>query len=253
MPTISTKTLNDHLPYGIMVLDQDFCLVYANETVLKIFDDDKLAINIGQKFIFLKNYPELFLKIEDAFENKKGFSREFYLSEENIIQVDANFLPDVILDNDQSSIVSKQDNIVLSLYPISHFKKSEKNQRQFVANVSHELKTPLTSVLGYLETLIDDPEIEPETRDKFLSIILRQAKRLSTIVTDLLTLSLLDKEELNQDSHDYHPHNIVDVMKNSISSLKLKAEKKGIKVQLNGVSTLKLKIDSSLMEQALLT
>ena len=89
--------------------------------------------------------------------------------------------------------------LVLCIYPVSHFKRSEKNQRQFVANVSHELKTPLTSILGYLETLLDDESIDSEVQNKFLGIIQRQSQRLAIIVSDLLTLSQLDREEVQDE------------------------------------------------------
>ena len=62
-------------------------------------------------------------------------------------------------------------------------------RRDFVANVSHELKTPLTVVRGIVETLLDDVQMAANTRERFLQKVSDQTERLSAIVTDLLTLA----------------------------------------------------------------
>jgi two-component system phosphate regulon sensor histidine kinase PhoR len=66
---------------------------------------------------------------------------------------------------------------------------AQQSQRDFVANVSHELKSPLTVIRGLVETLLDDSAVSADTRDSFLEKIRRQAERLSAIVSDLLTLA----------------------------------------------------------------
>ncbi|HEB54217.1 MAG TPA: PAS domain-containing protein [bacterium] len=76
----------------------------------------------------------------------------------------------------------------------SRLKRLESLRRDFVANVSHELKTPLAAIKGFVETVQDDPEMPPATRQRFLERIARQTERLSTLVTDLLTLSRLDDD-----------------------------------------------------------
>jgi len=65
-------------------------------------------------------------------------------------------------------------------------------RRDFVANISHELKTPLTAIRGLVETMIDDPAMDRETHDRFIEKIRDQSTRLSNLVSDLLTLSRLE-------------------------------------------------------------
>ncbi|MGE0708280.1 MAG: ATP-binding protein [Planctomycetota bacterium] len=81
----------------------------------------------------------------------------------------------------------------------TELRRLETVRRDFVANVSHELKTPLTAVLAQLETLIERPELEDADRRRFLERCLRQAQRLSTLVSDLLALSRIESTDTTQD------------------------------------------------------
>src|SRR5699024_11844719 len=69
-------------------------------------------------------------------------------------------------------------------------------RKDFVANVSHELKTPITSIKGFSETLLDSSEEDEETRTKFLKIINEESHRITLLIDDLLILSKLEKDEL---------------------------------------------------------
>ena len=75
---------------------------------------------------------------------------------------------------------------------LDDLKRSEQMRREFVANVSHELRTPITGVKSYAETLSSDPDMPPETRERFLKVILNESDRMTKIVQDLLTLSRFD-------------------------------------------------------------
>lgn len=70
----------------------------------------------------------------------------------------------------------------------------DKSRREFVANVSHELRTPLTSIKGACETVMEDPDMPPETREYFLDMALTESDRMTRIVSDLLVLSRLDNK-----------------------------------------------------------
>jgi two-component system phosphate regulon sensor histidine kinase PhoR len=83
--------------------------------------------------------------------------------------------------------------VVVGIEDRSRVRRLEGLRRDFVANVSHELKTPLAAIQGFVETLLDDPEIPAEMRQRFLERIARQTERLGTLVGDLLTLSRLDE------------------------------------------------------------
>ena len=75
---------------------------------------------------------------------------------------------------------------------LDDLKKSEQTRREFVANVSHELRTPITSIRSYAETLDEDPRMDPDTRHRFLDVIVNESDRMTKIVQDLLTLSRFD-------------------------------------------------------------
>jgi len=81
---------------------------------------------------------------------------------------------------------------VIVLHEVTRLRRLEQMRRDFVANVSHELKTPVTSIKGAAETLLDGAADDPQDRERFLRMILRQAERLTALLDDLLTLSRLE-------------------------------------------------------------
>jgi len=83
---------------------------------------------------------------------------------------------------------------VLVLHDVSNLRALESVRRDFVANISHELKTPLAAIRGLVETLVDDRDMDPDTRRRFTTKIRDQSMRLSNIVSDLLTLSRLESD-----------------------------------------------------------
>ena len=81
------------------------------------------------------------------------------------------------------------------LNDVTRLRRLETVRREFVANVSHELKTPITSIKGFVETLLEGAYRNPEEALNFLGIVAKQADRLNAIIEDLLMLSRLEQEE----------------------------------------------------------
>ncbi|MEN7973229.1 MAG: ATP-binding protein [Verrucomicrobiota bacterium] len=118
----------------------------------------------------------------------------------------------------------------------------------FVANVSHELKTPITSIKGFVETLLsDDWKHEPDIL-RFLEIINQQAGRLNAIIDDLLTLSRLEQKEGLVMKENTRLSGVLD---NAIYLCQLQAEKKNISIEMTCPDGLEPSINAPLLEQAL--
>ncbi|MFO1051893.1 MAG: ATP-binding protein [Planctomycetota bacterium] len=88
---------------------------------------------------------------------------------------------------------------VLVLHDVTELRRLESMRRDFVANVSHELKTPIAAIRGIVETVLDDEAMEPDTRTHFLGRAREQSLRLSTLVSDLLTLSRVESGDAAKD------------------------------------------------------
>jgi signal transduction histidine kinase len=104
-------------------------------------------------------------------------------------------------------------------------RRLESVRRDFVANVSHELKTPLTSIRGYVETLLADPDLPAELQRPFLEVVQKNAERLHHIVDDLLDLSRLESGGWRPELHDV---NAIDVLQDVWSSCAERAGQKHI-------------------------
>jgi two-component system phosphate regulon sensor histidine kinase PhoR len=114
---------------------------------------------------------------------------------------------------------------VMVLHDITKLRQLESIRRDFVANVSHELKTPVTAIRGLIETLHDDAEMAPEIREGFLRKAANQCMRLSALVTDLLTLSRLESAP---GSLERQPLDLKVVINEAIQSLGALAEERGL-------------------------
>ncbi len=125
----------------------------------------------------------------------------------------------------------------------------EQMRRDFVANVSHELKTPVTSIKGFVETLLEGALNEPEQAVRFLKIIAKQSDRLNAIIDDLLTLSTLEEEQ-QQKEISFELSAIKPVLDAAVELSSFKASPKQILLTVRCESNLKSKINSALLEQA---
>ena len=127
---------------------------------------------------------------------------------------------------------------VVVLHDVSKLRRLEGIRREFVANVSHELKTPLTVIRGFVETLIDDPNLNDATRAGFLERMRVQSDRLSAIVGDLLTLS---RVESGEEALQLVPVDLTRIARMSAQALAPSAEKKKIALNIrsaDGISVL---------------
>ena len=123
---------------------------------------------------------------------------------------------------------------VAVLHDLSELHRLDMVRREFVANASHELKTPITAIRGLVETLIDDSALSASTRERFLVKIKDQSMRLSSIVIDLLALSRLESKGSNKEAAFFDLRDVVQAMANFFAPL---GEEKGIivNVELNSL------------------
>jgi two-component system phosphate regulon sensor histidine kinase PhoR len=181
--------------------------------------------------------------VTDTFKSWEVIEREIVLNDEresNSFQAHGTPLKD------------KNGNIfgaLIVLNDVTRLHKLENIRRDFVANVSHEFKTPLTSIKGSAETLLEGAWKEKASRDNFLDIIIKSSDRLYAIVEDLLSLSRIERQAEREDIITKR-QNIRDVLESVISLYSPKAGAKKIKLQLSCPKKIEAEINFELLEQA---
>jgi len=138
---------------------------------------------------------------------------------------------------------------VIVLHDVTRLRQLESMQRDFVANVSHELKTPITSIRGFLETLNEGAIEEPDHARRFLQIMSRQADRLEAIIEDLLMLSRLERDG-ESDQVEREEVKIHRILEAAVADCRARAEEAAVEVVLDCPATLMGFVNSRLLEQA---
>lgn len=131
---------------------------------------------------------------------------------------------------------------------ITRLKRLDKMRQEFVANVSHELKTPITSFKGYVETLLEGG-LDAETEARFLRVIAHQAERMNAIIDDLLQLSRL---EYGGKKIERTIQPLLPVVQEAVKACKKQAEKKSITVHINEEEHVEAWINNQLLRQAVI-
>jgi two-component system phosphate regulon sensor histidine kinase PhoR len=139
---------------------------------------------------------------------------------------------------------------VIVLNDITRLRRLEEVRQDFVANVSHELKTPITSIKGFVETLLDDPNPSPDNVRRFLQIIEKQANRLDAIIEDLLSLSRLEQNKAVP-SLKIERAPVLPVIGAAVELCQHQAEARSIRIQVKCPDDLAAHVNPPLLEQGL--
>lgn len=181
-----------HSQEAIVVFDSTLTVLKCNQAAQKLFQITKNQEKGCYLISFLRN-TDIIDYLKNIIEN---FSADVEPLEATMPPTDTNELMHVLV---RCSIITTNPNenarYIVGLTDITRLKKLERIRKDFVANVSHELKTPITSIQGFVETLKDGAAQDENTRNHFLSIIDQQSKRLINIIDDLLTISRLEQNQ----------------------------------------------------------
>jgi two-component system phosphate regulon sensor histidine kinase PhoR len=139
--------------------------------------------------------------------------------------------------------------VLVVLNDITQTRNLENMRKDFVANVSHELKTPITSIKGFVETLREGAIKDPEKACDFLEIVSRQAERLDAIIDDLLALSRIEQKAESEEI-EMEMGRIKDVLLAVMVNLQPKANDQNVKITLECDEDIYVKMNAPLMEQA---
>ena len=144
---------------------------------------------------------------------------------------------------------SGEGGAVIVLNDVTELERLEIVRQDFVANVSHELKTPIATIKGFVETLLDGAMNEPEDNLRFLSIVAKQADRLEAIIEDLLALSRIEQSE-DSGALPLEPTRIADLLATACSDCMPRAAEQGIEMNIDCETNLIAEVNAPLMEQA---
>jgi two-component system phosphate regulon sensor histidine kinase PhoR len=147
--------------------------------------------------------------------------------------------------------LSGEGGAVIVLNDVTDLQRLEAVRRDFVANVSHELKTPIASIKGFVESLLDGAAENPEDRQRFLEIVARQADRLAAIIEDLLALSRIEQSE-KAGILPTEWTKVADVIMGVATDCLPRAADRSIRLEVDCPDTLEAEVNAPLLEQAVI-
>jgi signal transduction histidine kinase len=197
--------------YASLIADSQFD---SSEKIFNVAEfkeiNEFIAENIRNEYLTRKR-----IKIE---KNGKVFNIRCIVFQDNTFEISIN---DITLQEDENEL-----------------------KRQLTQNISHELKTPVSSIMGYMETILENPEIDTERQKFYIERSLIQAQRLSALLHDITTLNKIDESKLLFDKIDCDLAEIIDDV---IHDVQLEIEQKGCTVIKNYTNPLMLKGNKSLL------
>lgn len=210
-----TEAILLHIKDGIISFDLDGNVTYINPAAVNFFELEK-EDNTFEK-IFKKIGVDVNLEKIVYLDDLTSYEQKVFINEKYI---NIFFAP----VRDSKKIPT---GIIILLQDITEHVKLDNMRKEFVADVSHELKTPITSIIGYTETLLED-EYDEETQHKFLNVIESESKRMAKLVSDLLTLSRYDN---NKNKVEVTEIDLGELTKKCLEKVNLEIEKKKHKVE----------------------
>ncbi|MCK5241517.1 HAMP domain-containing protein [bacterium] len=236
-------TMLESMVEGVLAVDQNDKIININQSAAALFDKPIETIR-GRKIQEVIRHPEILDFLNRILEADHTLEADlnFYQGEEDkIIRVQGSAL----IDESQKKIGA-----LLVMHDITQQRRLENMRKEFVANVSHELKTPLTVIQGFVETLEDDEVRQPQKQKEFLGIINKHIKRLNTIIEDLMNLSRIEQSEFAFAIH-MQTRALKPVLQTAMQIFTEQGKSKQYRLRLECPEDIQGRINQPLFEQAI--
>ena len=234
------ETIFNYMTDGVIAFNLKGEVIHINPASRVMLGDEDFDINMDF-YKFSAKY-NLDIKIEDVIYLGTITSREVEIKEEDRI-LKVYFA--VFTDENK-----KPEGVIAVLHDVTEQQKLDNMRREFVANVSHELKTPLTTIKSYTETLLDGDLNNQQTAEKFLKVIDVEADRMARLVKDLLQLSSIDNKQTKWKMKEV---SFVDIVKSSVNKMEIEAINKEQELECYVIGDIPpVKADKDRMEQVIL-
>jgi two-component system phosphate regulon sensor histidine kinase PhoR len=235
------------LPDPVVALDRDGRVLALNERARALAP----ALRQGEPVSFALRMPDVIEAIGRAAKEAEE-QRVVYFER---VPLD-RWYETVITPLERDHNAHGPDLILMTFHDLTPLRRVEEMRADFVANASHELRTPLASLLGFIETLQGSAREDPKARDRFLSIMQEQGRRMARLIDDLLSLSRI---ELNAHRRPDTPVDLVPIVRQVSDGLETLARDRGVSVNITGAGGLSvlgdhdelLRVFENLIENAL--
>lgn len=209
------ETILQHMTDGIIAFNLEGNIIHINPAAIKLLEitEDK------------NTFSKIFKEIDTDINLEKIIYLENWTTSEKRINIKEKYLK--IFFASFKDEVDRPAGVIVLIQDITEHVRLDNMRKEFIADVSHELKTPLTSILGYSETLANS-EYDKEMQEKFLKVISNEAVRMTKLVNDLLTLSKYDNASTKWEKVEF---NLGDLVKACQENLQIEIDKKNQKVE----------------------
>jgi two-component system phosphate regulon sensor histidine kinase PhoR len=227
---------------GVMAVDHRERLLTLNQAGARLLGIDPEAARLRPIPEVVRN-PDLQNFVDQALASPRQVDGEIILrdnGQDRLLQARGTTLRD---------LQGKAFGALIVLNDVTRLRRLEQARRDFVANVSHELKTPITSIKGFVETLLDGAMQDPKDALNFLHIIAKHADRLNDIINDLLSLSRIEQDS-ERGKIALATGRIQEVLHNAIQVCRDRAAAKDTKIDLTCPEDLAAEINGPLLLQA---
>ena len=204
------ETILLHMTDGVIAFDMEGKIIHINPAAVQL-----LALTQEEN-----DFNSIFKRLNSDINLEKIVYLENWTSSEQKLNIGDKYI--YLLFAPFQDENNKPAGVIVVIQDITEHVKLDNMRKEFVADVSHELKTPITSIMGYADTLIES-EYDKEMQEKFLGVISSEARRMAKLVTDLLTLSRFDNKKIVKEETQF---DLGELTKKCIERLQLEVEKK---------------------------
>ncbi|WP_080833758.1 two-component system histidine kinase PnpS [Cohnella massiliensis] len=235
------QSVLDNMPSGVVMIDPAGNVTLYNSSAEWLLGSSAKE-RVGRSFTEFKQHYELSQLIRQALDSREPLHEELtvYFPEERLLEL--NLVPMRMSGEEETGLL-------IVLQDVTAIRRLERMRSEFVANVSHELKTPVAAVKGFAETLMAGAVNDPETAQSFLKIIHDESERLNRLIGDILELS---KIESRRSTQQFSPVDLNAFLERTMEFMKTEAAKKNIELQWEADPELFLEADEDRLGQILL-